>query len=221
MSIYKMLGNKYLQRQELDPNSNIRVWVSYGGPVNCYIRDYKNMNIDYTYRHAMSATYLKWELAAGYRMTKINNKYKETPVNFLQEYNINEIYLQYTQYFRFGKNIIKASPRIAYFPDAGTKDVDTAVNTESGEIQYYYSSSKFIETENYQLMKPLLQEYAYWSASKISAGLSAEYSYLTDEKQNVRLYFRGDYNIISTLKKWNDATNGFRHNASLTVGFAF
>jgi hypothetical protein len=210
VSFYKMLGNKYLQRQELDPDSNIRMWVSYGGPINCYVRDFGYMNFNYTFRKALSSTDIRWEATAGYRNTKISNKYKESPIHFTQDYNINEIYLSGIKYFRVKKSSFEIEPQAAFFPQGKKLNANTVKNIETGEI---------LDNESYQLMAPLNQEYAFWSARKISAGVDFRYSYLPDVRKNLRIYINAGYNIHSTLNE--NTASSYRHRLALTVGLAF
>jgi len=72
-----MQGFRPLQRQELDPDSRVRVWVNVGDPVFCYFRRYDREYLRYTYGTS-------WELGIGAENIRISHSYTEYPHRFEQ-----------------------------------------------------------------------------------------------------------------------------------------
>ncbi len=72
-----MQGFRPLQRQELDPDSRIRVWVTYGDPVFCYWRQYHVERL--MYRFGTS-----WKLLVGVENWGMEHSYTEYPQRFVQ-----------------------------------------------------------------------------------------------------------------------------------------
>ena len=72
-----MQGFRPLQRQALDPDSRIRVWVNVGDPVFCYWRRYHTERLAYTYGTS-------WKLTAGVENWKVDHSYTEYPQRFTQ-----------------------------------------------------------------------------------------------------------------------------------------
>ena len=72
-----MQGFRPLQRQELDPDSRIRTWVTYGDPVFCYWRRYHVERLRYTF----GAT---WQLSFGIENWGMEHAYTEYPQRFVQ-----------------------------------------------------------------------------------------------------------------------------------------
>lgn len=72
-----MQGFRPLQQQELDPDSRIRIWVTYGNPVFCYFRQYHSEKLSYTYGTS-------WKLTLGVENWKMMHSYTEYPQRFEQ-----------------------------------------------------------------------------------------------------------------------------------------
>ena len=72
-----MAGLRPLQRQELDPDSRIRVWVTYGDPVFCYWRRYHVERLRYTFGTT-------WRLSVGVENWGAKHSYTEYPHHFSQ-----------------------------------------------------------------------------------------------------------------------------------------
>ena len=72
-----MQGFRPLQQQELDPDSRIRIWVTYGDPVFCYFRQYHYEKLSYTYGSS-------WQLTLGVENWKMMHSYTEYPQRFTQ-----------------------------------------------------------------------------------------------------------------------------------------
>ena len=72
-----MEGRRPLQRQELDPDSRIRVWVTYGEPVFCYWRRQHVEHLQYTYGTA-------WKVSVGVDNESLLHSYTEYPQRFVQ-----------------------------------------------------------------------------------------------------------------------------------------
>lgn len=191
---YTMVGNRFLQRQELDPQSNIRIWVTYGGPINYYFRKFASGEISYTYRQADSFTDIEWEATAGIKGTSVNHKYKETPLTFNQSLNTIEGYLRYTHYISIKNSRLDISPEISYAYSDGNMN-----NTENGQ-------------DKWQLNGPLQEEYLFWQAPKIRGQAIIKYHWKS-------LFFKGMYSgdiaVSGALK------GRVRHAGVLSVGFAF
>ena len=75
-----MQGLRPLQRQELDPDSRIRVWVTYGDPVFCYWRRYHVEQLKYTVGKT-------WKLAVDLKNWGMEHSYTEYPHRFEQRIN--------------------------------------------------------------------------------------------------------------------------------------
>jgi hypothetical protein len=73
-------GFRPLQRQELDPASRIRVWVTYGDPVFCYWRRMHFEHLQYTYGTT-------WKLRFGLANESMSHAYTEYPHRFSQTTN--------------------------------------------------------------------------------------------------------------------------------------
>ena len=73
-----MQGFRPLQRQELDPDSRIRVWVTYGDPVYCYWRKEHQAHWRYTYGTS-------WKISVGLSNWHLSHTYVEYPHQFSQQ----------------------------------------------------------------------------------------------------------------------------------------
>ena len=73
-----MQGLRPLQRQELDPDSRIRIWVTCGDPVFCYWRQYHFERLAYTFGTS-------WKLTVGAENWKTRHSYTEYPQRFTQQ----------------------------------------------------------------------------------------------------------------------------------------
>ena len=72
-----MQGFRPLQRQELDPDSRIRIWVTYGDPVFCYWRQYHVERLRYRFGPG-------WKLVVGLENWGVEHSYTEYPQRFVQ-----------------------------------------------------------------------------------------------------------------------------------------
>ena len=72
-----MQGFRPLQRQELDPDSRIRIWVTYGDPVFCYWRQYHVERLRYSFG-------TRWKLVVGVENWGVEHSYTEYPQRFMQ-----------------------------------------------------------------------------------------------------------------------------------------
>lgn len=72
-----MQGFRPLQRQELDPVSRVRVWVTYGDPVFCYWRRYHTEHLSYRYG-------TNWQVMAAVDHLAAEHTYTEYPQRFVQ-----------------------------------------------------------------------------------------------------------------------------------------
>lgn len=208
-SSYRMTGDKFLQRQELDPASNVRIWVSYGGPVNCYVRNYRSEDISYTYRMAYSPTDISWEGTVGFRNYSTDHKYKEHPINFAQNLDIYEAYLRFAKYWVIKKSMIDFAPMLGYSFAGG--DADRITNVESGE--------ELPMDGNLQLLDQLWEEYNFWQAPKFSAGIHLRYGYMLNKEKGLNLNIKLNYNISGATG--GVCKNTYRHYTGLSIGLTF
>lgn len=70
-------GFRPLQRQELDPDSRIRIWVTYGDPVFCYWRRQHEEHLKYTFG-------TDWKVSVGVDNEGLLHSYTEYPHRFVQ-----------------------------------------------------------------------------------------------------------------------------------------
>ena len=80
VSFSTMQGFRPLQRQELDPASRVRVWVTYGVPVFCYWRRSHRESIRYRFGTS-------WQLVAELSNLGFEHTYTEYPQHFVQRYH--------------------------------------------------------------------------------------------------------------------------------------
>lgn len=80
VSFSTMQGFRPLQRQELDPASRVRVWVTYGDPVFCYWRRLHRESIRYRFGTS-------WQLVAELSNLGFEHTYTEYPQHFVQRYH--------------------------------------------------------------------------------------------------------------------------------------
>lgn len=79
-SFSTMQGFRPLQRQELDPASRVRVWVTYGDPVFCYWQRSHRESIRYRFGTS-------WQLVAELSNLGFEHTYTEYPQHFVQRYH--------------------------------------------------------------------------------------------------------------------------------------
>lgn len=195
-----MDGFRYLQRQELDPSSGIRRWVTYGDAHKCYNRRSLEAYAEYTYRKAVSSTDIRWEVTAGASEVTGYHTYSAYPLTFLQKITAVEPYVNFSKYFKIGQNSrLEISPRFSYVftsecePDEITV-VDGVELSQSGDMQ---------------LSAPLMQEFNFWADRKVKAGLGAAFDW---RKVVVKAGYGFTRGVESGL---------CRHNVSVSVGLAF
>ena len=76
-----MQGFKPLQRQELDPDSKVRVWVDVCDPVFCYYRRFDREWVGYSFGDS-------WKLSAGVENLRLMQAYTEHPQRFTQRVSV-------------------------------------------------------------------------------------------------------------------------------------
>ena len=72
-----MQGFRPLQQQELDPDSKIRIWKTYGDPVFCYFREYDKEYVRYSFGPS-------WKVSVGADNFRLHHSYTEYPQRFEQ-----------------------------------------------------------------------------------------------------------------------------------------
>ena len=73
-------GFRPLQRQELDPDSRIRIWVTYGDPVFCYFSASRREYLRYTFGPS-------WKVTVGAENFRLRHSYTEYPQLFEQRFS--------------------------------------------------------------------------------------------------------------------------------------
>ena len=155
------LGLRSLQRQELDPDSNIRRWYSYGGLTECYSRS--RMRAGGLYRYGKE----RWSVSAGLDWMSETQYYREYPILFTQRLSLLEPHLAGSARFGLGKKAgwleLEASARYRLPLTAVADDITVLAGMET-------------EGSEAQLLAPLFEEFHYRSASRIGAGLNVRWT---------------------------------------------
>ena len=140
-----MQGFRPLQQQELDPDSRIRIWVTYGDPVFCYYRRTHREQFEYTYSSAHD-----WQLNLGVENAGMMHAYTEYPQRFAQQFSSVMPYVG--GQFPMGRDI-SSTARIGYAHAYGAENEVTA----------------------WQLADPMLAHWAFWHGDSILVGFAAEW----------------------------------------------
>ena len=152
----QMAGSRPLQRQELDPDSKIRRWFTYGEASDIYWRQVFRGSLNYRY----SAR--KWKLRAGMDYSSATHSYKEYPLLFTQSLSFARPVLEFNMNFAVSRTSgVGISPSIAWKHVLDGEQfrqelLDPSLTPAAVEI----------------LAGPLLEEYGYWSADALSCALS-------------------------------------------------
>lgn len=156
-ALEQMGGWRYLQRQELDPSSGIRRWYSYGKPSQVYRRDILKLGVFYTFKRS------SWSVKAGASYLDASHSYKEFPAVYSQSLSWTEPAIEATRSLQFSNGYgLTFSPSLS-FKYCLSRDM------LKKEILYQINSTN----DGAQLMLPLREEFAYWSAEAIKASLDA------------------------------------------------
>lgn len=156
----QMRGLRAVQRQELDPDSKIRRWYSYGDPSDVYWRETYGVSASYLYKG------LNWEAFAGLSWTRASHAYKEYPVLFSQDLTVLSPEAGGSVMLLSGRaSSLKLSPSIMarrrLSGDPGSRSVSGDITVEQGQES--------------QLSSPMAEEYSFWSADAAGAALKADY----------------------------------------------
>lgn len=156
-ALEQMSGSRYLQRQELDPASGIRRWFSYGDPSQVYRRDILKLGVFYTFKRS------SWSVKAGASYLDASHSCKEFPAVYSQSLSWTEPAIEATKSLQFSNGYgLTFSPSLS-FKYCLSRDM------LKKEILYQINSTN----DGAQLMLPLREEFAYWSAEAIKASLDA------------------------------------------------
>lgn len=202
----RMNGYRFLQRQELDPSSMVRRWVTYGGPIYCYDRSDIASSLTYTFRKAGSLFDINWEFSAGASLVCMKQNYYESPYTFSQKYCITEPYIRFSKFWKKGRSQVDLAPEASYsiVDGSGYENLITGGSIPTGGNPW-------------QLTDPMHEEYLFFSSSKLMAGLSLRYAYLF--RPSATVYFRAGYRLRHVFE---GAISGkSRHLADFTIGFTF
>ena len=208
LNFSNMNGFKIIQREELDSNSNIRRWVTYGR-ANTFSRNSVEGDVNYTFRAAKTPWIISWEATVGARGYKVENTFKEYPLNFNQEWKYIEAYLTFAKHFNWKKSMFDIKPEIAYGVGGGTPN--ERIDLEDTSIEE--------PVKPWQLNEQLLEEYSFMTASKASAGLNVRYTQFLNPQAGFNIYVDIDYKYSQALDSAIKNLN--RNYFKLSVGFTF
>jgi len=202
----RMNGYRFLQRQELDPYSKIRRWVTYGGPIYCYDRSDLSSSLSYTFRKAENLFDIDWELSAGASLVYMKQNYYESPYAFSQKYCITEPYLRFSKFWKKGKSQVDLAPEASYsiVDGSGYENLITGGDLPEG-------------TNPWQLTEPMHEEYTFFTSDKLTAGLSFRYAYLF--RPSSTIFLRAGYHLRHVFE--GEMSGRSRHLADFTIGFTF
>lgn len=203
----RMLGYRYLQQQESDPDSHVRVWVTYGEPINSYIRDYRHLSLNYTYRCAKTRFNIPWEISAGISEMSFSHTHKEYPVYFRQKTDIVEPHIDFTYRLMYGNSSMEVMPGLSFaLPLSGIRnDVE--------------NKAEISMTSPWQLEEPLNGEFDYFYSSKSGARIRLRYVRFIDRKKGMSIYADAGYGLLYATGR---IMNGkARHSVRITFGFRF
>lgn len=198
VSFGQMAGYRALQREELDPASKIRRWVSYGETFQTYWRELTQLRASYNYEAE------KWSLNAGASYLDASHSFKEYPVVYSQSLSYAEPWAAFSCTFipapAWG---LRITPSAAYKISLGGEKLS----------ERSYGNLTVLDS-NRILMAPLDAEYAYWSADAWTGSLRAEgWHSLKDGKR------------VSLAVGWSLAravqTGATRNTVSLSLGYNF
>lgn len=203
------LGYRFLQRQELDPNSNIRVWVTYGDPINCYAGNSRILSLNYTYRHAKNSFDIPWEITAGVNEMMVSQTHKEFPILFHQEFDIITPYADFTYRWRKQRNCVELTPQISYnLPISGIRNDITN-----------HSETEINMDEPWQQLDCLDEEFDYFNSSKLGVGLTLQYLNILNSQKGMSIYANAGYKLLYSTGELMSKKS--RHKIQLTIGFRF
>lgn len=203
----RILGYKFLQRQEYDPDSGVRIWITYGSPINSYSGDYSHMDLNYTYRHATDFLHADWEITAGASHLAYDRTVKEHPIYLSQEIRAITPYLQGAWHWRSPRHQLDIRPGIAYtrtyrgIPDEITNESGMDISTGDTPLQ---------------LEGPLMEEYRFLAADRLCAGASLRYGWCASPAKGSVLSIELYYGLETALSSGEN-----RHHTSLSIGFTF
>jgi len=210
-----MNAYRFLQRQELDPDSKVRRWVTYGDPVFCYDRRVLDGEASYTFRRVRHARFtdkgltafdINWEITAGARGYLFKQNYYEHPVTFSQQYGWAEPFVTFSKYWKWGLNLFDLTPSASYTIVSGNSFMNDIVTggAQEGETTW-------------QLTDPLEEEYSFFASDRFNASLSLRYGRIL-RKSSV-LYVKGSYSHTRAVS--GEMKDNARHNVNLTIGYTF
>lgn len=204
VSSRELTGERFLQRQELDPASSIRRWVTYGDALPCYARYVLSGSLEYTYRQMLDVNIIPWELTVGVTDMMASQQYTNYPIRYLQKINYLDPYVSFTDRLYFNKVMFSINPTISYrIMTSGIKD-DVKI-AEGAHISG--------DPTQMQLLEPLQAEYDWWSANVLRAGLKLGFE---SGMFFGSIGYRYDYAHVVATHKMNG-----RHYANVTFGISF
>lgn len=204
VSSEELTGERFLQRQELDPASSVRRWVTYGSPMPCYARYVLSGSLDYTFRKAERADYIPWELSVGATDMMAAHQYVNYPLTYLQKINYIEPYASFTGRIYLKKCMLDFNPTLSY--KVRTSSIMDDVTVSEGAVVSG-------DPQAMQLMEPLQAEFDWWDANCLRAGLKLG---IEAGRFFGGISYRYDFaHIVRT------GSFAGRHNANITIGISF
>ena len=197
------IGLKSLQRQELDPDSKIRRWYTYGDLSECYYRQTTHAGGAYTFEKE------KWSVSAGIAWMEEKQYYREYPALLTQKLSLLEPHLGGSLRLSPGKKAgwldLEASAHGHLPLVAVCNDITLLGTVASDDI-------------NAQLEGPLVEEFAWRSAYSTGGSLDARWT-LPLPKGGRSLEFGIGVRYDAAI---GGALNGrFRSGGSLSVNYNF
>jgi len=206
-SASELLGYRYLQRQELDPASNVKKWVTYD-KMNCYVSTSADWNADYTFRQAFSQLNISWAATIGARSTKLKRAYKAYPQSFTQNFRYTEAYISFVKYLKMKNSELALTPEFSYGSGDGVA-LDIALKDNTQNV--------LGDSNSVLLNEQLNEEFNYLISTKFSAGLNVRYTYKVKPSTGFNIY--GDLSGKTFIPVGDEI--GLRNFVRMTIGFTF
>lgn len=207
----QMLGYRFLQRQELDPDSGVRIWVTYGDPINSYSSLWRYADLHYTWRSARSMMQVRWEVTAGTSWSDMSRTAKEYPVYFSQSISSAEPYLKLAGHWYKGRSQWSISPSVRW-KHVYSSTPDHVYNVSDMEIT--------IGETPLQLEGPLMEEYSFLASSRIDTGLDLRYGWTVPQTRGSVLSVSAGW-VMQTALGDLMPEGAARHCTRLSIGFTF
>jgi|GEM_PF-1471167 len=183
ISLSQLQGLRPVQRQELDPDSKIRRWYSYGDLSEVFWREVVQTSVSYNYVSS------EWSFSAGVSALSANQSAKEYPLVFSQS-------LSYLTPFAGAGFILPLGEgkALTLSPTLSARIFG------SGEMdgRKVYGSMTLEDGGERPLEALMEEEFSFWSASSGSAALRADYSLPLSGERNLIISLSGKGTLCLT-----------------------